>query len=57
MGESQRSGADGAPMRDTNEVQLSVRVSLIVAVPDADAERVDAVAGCEFLDDRLRREE
>ena len=47
---------DVPPMRDTSEVQLSVRVSLIVVEPDAGAKRVDSVAGCEFLDDRLRSE-
>ena len=42
--------------RDASEVQLSVRVSLILVGPDS-AERVDAAAGCEFLDDRLRLDE
>lgn len=43
-------------MRDASEVQLSVGVSLILVGPDS-AERVDAAAGCEFLDDRLRLDE
>jgi hypothetical protein len=44
-------------MRDTSEAQPGLRVSLLVARPDADAEGADSVAGCEFLDDRLRLEE
>jgi hypothetical protein len=43
-------------MRDSSEVQLSVRVSLIVVGPDS-GEKLDAAAGCEFVDDRLRFEE
>jgi len=46
---------DVPPMRGS-EVQLSVRLSLIVVRPDS-GERLDAAAGCEFLDDRLRLEE
>lgn len=57
MGESQGSGADVPPMRDSSEVQPSERVPLVVAGPDEDAGRVDAVAGCEFFDDRLRLDE
>ena len=33
------------------------RVPLIAADRDHDARRLDAVAGCEFLDDRIRRRE
>jgi hypothetical protein len=43
-------------MRDSSEIQLSVRVSLIVVGPNS-GERLDAAAGCEFLDDRLRLED
>ena len=53
-------GGGAAPdvpsMRDTSHVQLSVRVSLVVAGSDS-AKGVDAAAGCEFVDDRLRFEE
>jgi hypothetical protein len=35
--------------------QLGARVSFIAADPDHDAGRLDAAAGCEFVDDRIRR--
>jgi hypothetical protein len=47
---------DVPAMRDTSELQPSVRGSLIVVGPDAGAHGVDSAAGCEFLDDRLRSE-
>jgi hypothetical protein len=45
------------PRRHTSEIQPSVRRSPIGAGRDEDAETADDVAGCEFLDDRLRLEE
>jgi hypothetical protein len=39
---------------DTGEVQPDACVSLIAAARDHDTRRLDAVAGCEFLDDRIR---
>lgn len=39
---------------DTGDVQPGARVSFIAADRDHDAGRVDAVAGSEFLDDRIR---
>jgi hypothetical protein len=40
---------------DTRDVQIE-RVSVIVANRDYDARRLDAAAGCEFLDDAIRFE-
>jgi hypothetical protein len=40
---------------DTRDVQIE-RVSVIVANRDYDARRLDATAGCEFLDDAIRFE-
>jgi hypothetical protein len=42
---------------DAGEVQTSSRASFIAADRDQDAESVDAVAGSEFLDDRIRLQE
>jgi hypothetical protein len=50
-------GEHWGEVRPAREVQLSDRVGLSVADRDQHAARVDAVAGAEFLDDRLRREE
>jgi hypothetical protein len=44
-------------MLDKREVHPGARVSLIAANPDDDTRRLDAVAGCEFLDDRIRLRE
>ncbi len=38
---------------DTGEVQPGARVSSIAADRNHDADRLDAVAGCEFVDDRI----
>jgi hypothetical protein len=46
--------AGGADVRHAREVHLSDRVGLTVADHDQDVARLDAVAGSEFLDDRLR---
>jgi hypothetical protein len=42
---------------DAGDVQPSPPASFIAAVRDQDAERVDAVAGSEFIDDRMRLQE
>lgn len=51
----------GAPMRaspDTGDARPIERVSSsIVADRDNDAGRLDATAGCEFVDDRIRLRE
>jgi hypothetical protein len=39
---------------DRRNVQPDARVRLIAADRDDDAGRLDAVAGCEFVDDRIR---
>lgn len=39
---------------DTGAVRDGARVSLNAAYRDNDGRRLDAVAGCEFLDDRIR---
>jgi dihydroflavonol-4-reductase len=49
-----------APVRamlDTGKVQSGARLSFSVADRDDDAGRLDAVSGCEFLDDRIRLRE
>jgi hypothetical protein len=46
--------AGGAEVRHARGVYLSDRVGLTAADRDQDAARLDAVAGSEFLDDRLR---
>ena len=54
------SGRVEAEMRaslDTGDVQPTERVSFIVADRDNDAGRLDAAAGCEFVDDRIRLRE
>jgi hypothetical protein len=40
----------------TRDVQMIERVSVTVADRDTDARRLDAAAGCEFLDDGIRFE-
>jgi hypothetical protein len=52
-----RVAPEAPPMRDNADIQLRIRVSLIVAGLDPGAERLDSVAGSEFLDDRLRLDE
>jgi dihydroflavonol-4-reductase len=39
---------------DPGDVQPAARVSFIVADRDHDEGRLDGVAGCEFVDDRIR---
>lgn len=45
-----------AEMGGSLDVQLIERVSVTVAYRDDDARRLDAAAGCEFLDDLIRFE-
>jgi hypothetical protein len=40
-------------IRDTRDVQPSAPGSFMSADSDPDAERLDAAAGCEFVDDRI----
>jgi hypothetical protein len=54
MGDTQSSGADEPQTRKAAEAELSARVSRLVTGSDAEAGRVDAIAGSEFSDDRLR---
>jgi hypothetical protein len=49
--------ADVPVMVDTGDVQPGARVTVIAAHRDHDAGRLDAVAGSEFLDDRIRLRE
>jgi hypothetical protein len=50
--------AAGGEMRDlVGAAEVRPRVSFIGADLDYDRGRPDAVAGCEFLDDRIRRVE
>ena len=39
---------------DTGDIQPSARLLFVPADRNHDPERVDAVAGCEFVDDRIR---
>jgi len=39
---------------DARDIQPGARVSFIVSEHDHDAGRLDAVTGCEFVDDRIR---
>lgn len=43
--------------RDAGDVQPGARASFMAADRDHDAERLDAVAGSEFVDDRIRLRE
>jgi len=45
--------AEGRAMVDTGDVQREARVSFAADL-DHDGGRLDAVAGCEFVDDRIR---
>jgi dihydroflavonol-4-reductase len=52
-----RSSTRAAEMRailDAGQDRPDARVSFIASDRDDDAERLDAVAGCEFVDDRIR---
>ena len=40
----------------TEDAQSDAPESLVTAARDYDAERLDAAAGCEFVDDRIRLE-
>ena len=42
---------------DPRDVQPSPRASFVTAIRKQDADSVDAVAGSEFVDDRIRRQE
>jgi hypothetical protein len=50
-------GAEACAMEDTRDARPGARVSFIAADRDHDAGRVDAIAGSEFLDDRIRLRE
>jgi len=45
---------DARTMVDTGDVQPGAHVSFTTADRDRGAERLDAAAGCEFVDDRIR---
>jgi nucleoside-diphosphate-sugar epimerase len=49
--------AEVRAMVDAGDVQPSARASFVVADGDHEERRLDAVAGCEFVDDRIRRRE
>lgn len=49
--------AEVREMVNVEDVQPDARVSLIAADRDHDGGRVDAVAGSEFVDDRIRLRE
>jgi hypothetical protein len=42
---------------DAGDVRPAARVPFIAADPDHDAGKPDGVAGCEFVDDRIRLQE
>jgi len=46
--------AEVRAMEDTGDDQPRARVSFVATDRDHDAGRLDAVAGCEFVDDRIR---
>ena len=50
-------GRDVRPMPDTRDGQSSARVSLFAADQGHDDEPLDAMAGCEYVDDRIRLQE
>jgi nucleoside-diphosphate-sugar epimerase len=54
---STRCAAEVRAILDIRDVQPSARVSFIAADGDHDPRRVDAVAGCEFVDDRIHLRE
>ena len=49
--------AETRAILETGDVQPGARVSFIAADRDHDAGKLDAVAGCEFVDDRIRLRE
>jgi nucleoside-diphosphate-sugar epimerase len=49
--------AEARAMVDGGGVQPGARVSFVTADRDHDARRLDPVAGCEFVDDRIRLRE
>jgi hypothetical protein len=51
--ESLTHAAEVRAMLDTRGVQHGTRVSSIAADAEDDAGRLDAAAGCEFVDDRI----
>jgi hypothetical protein len=57
MEESPRRAAEEPATVEAGDVQPSPRASFIAADRDQDAESVDAVAGSEFVDDRIRLQE
>jgi nucleoside-diphosphate-sugar epimerase len=57
MEESPRRAAEEPATVDAGDVQPSPRASFIAADREQDAESVDAVAGSEFVDDRIRLQE
>jgi len=57
LGESPRHALEEPATVDAGDVQLSAGVSFIVADSDQVTERLDSVAGSEFVDDRLRLRE
>jgi hypothetical protein len=49
--------AERPAIQDAEDVQQRARVSIVMAARGHDAETVDAAAGCEFVDDRIRPRE
>jgi hypothetical protein len=56
MARSSTRAAEVRAMLDAGDVPPGTRGSFIAADRDPDARRLDAVAGCEFVDDRIRLE-
>ena len=54
MVESQTRAAEKRAILDTGDIHSTARVSVIAADRDHEAGRLDAAAGCEFVDDRIR---
>ena len=54
IGDSPTRGAREPPMVDARDVRPSPDASFIAADRDHHAERLDAAAGSEFVDDRIR---
>jgi hypothetical protein len=46
--------AETRAILDTGDVQPGTRVSFIASDPDDEEGRLDAIAGSEFVDDRIR---
>jgi hypothetical protein len=51
---SPRRAAEMCEVVDTGDVQPAARMPFITSDRDDDAGRLDAVAGCEFVDDQIR---